>query len=42
VALVDEVVRLLRDRKTHPLAVTRREDIERLRDWARGCTVAAD
>ena len=29
-------------RNTHPLAVTRREDIERLRAWARGRTVPAD
>lgn len=29
-------------KKTHPLAVTRREDIERLRAWARGRTVPAN
>lgn len=29
-------------RNTHPLAVTRREDIERLRAWARGRTVPAN
>lgn len=28
--------------RTHPLAVTRREDIERLRAWARGRTVPAN
>lgn len=39
--LTSELV-LAEARTTHPLAVTRREDIERLRAWARGRTVPAN